>query len=125
MGTTFLKAIVICLLSNRDSLDEAMKSITLQESSQIKETPRKTRTKPKYFDTTDEPAQPGQTKRQSARLLGKPKPTYVSGYDDKGQPIYSLVRVVSQEVVAKIEDEIAVQEKKEYGKQTSEMTLVE
>jgi hypothetical protein len=33
--------------------------------------------------------------------------------------------VVSQEVVARIEDEIAVQEKKEYGKQTSEMTLVE
>ena len=121
-GSTFLKAIVICLLSKRHSLDRAMKALDLKESNQVKETPRTTRTKPKYFDTTEEPPQP---KRQSARLLGKPKPSYVSGYDDKGQPIYSLVRVVSKEVVARIEDEIAVQEKKGYKAQTSEMTLVE
>ena len=119
MGTTFLKAIVICLLSRRVSLEESLKSITLQESSQIKETPKKTIIKPKYFDTPEKP------KRQSARLQGQPKPSYVSGYDDKGLPIYTLIRVVPQEVVARIEDEIAVQEKKEYEKQTSEMTLVE
>jgi hypothetical protein len=118
MGTTFLKTIVICLLSRRVSLEESMKSITLQESSPIKETPKKTIIKPKYFDTPEKP------KRQSARLLGQPKPSYVSGYDDKGQPIYTHIRVVPQEVVARIEDEIAVQEKKEYEKQPSEMTLV-
>jgi hypothetical protein len=33
--------------------------------------------------------------------------------------------VVPQEIVARIEAEIAEQEKKEYLKQTSEMTLVE
>jgi hypothetical protein len=119
MGTTFLKAIVICLLSRRGSLEESMKSITLQESSQVKDTPQKTIIKPKYFETPANPV------RMSARLKGQPKPSYVSGYDEKWQPIYSLVRVVPQEVVARIEDEIAVQEKNGYLKQTSEMTLCE
>ncbi|KAJ8331773.1 hypothetical protein QVD99_002020 [Batrachochytrium dendrobatidis] len=119
MGTTFLKAIVICLLSRRVSLEESMKAVTLQESSQIKETPKKTIIKPKYFDTPDKP------KRQSARLQKASNPSYVSGYDDKGLPIYTVIRVVPQEVVIRIEDEIAVQEKKEYQKQTSEMTLIE
>eukprot|EP00842_Homolaphlyctis_polyrhiza_P006826 jgi/Hompol1/732/HPOL_000926-RA len=113
MGTKFLKAIVICLLSRRVSLDESMKSVTLQESSNIKDTPQKTIIKPKYFDTPEKP------KRQSARLLGQPKPSYWSGNDDNGRPIYKYVRVVPQEVVARIEDGIAVQEKKEYGKQTN------
>ena len=77
MGTTFLKAIVICLLSQRVSLEESMKSITLQESSQIKETPKKTSIKPKYFDTSAKPV------RTSGRLSGKPNPKYLAGYDDK------------------------------------------
>ncbi|KAI9337242.1 hypothetical protein BDR26DRAFT_981135 [Obelidium mucronatum] len=120
MGTTFLKAIVICLLSRRVSLEESMKSTTLQESSEKKETPKKTIIKPKYFDT------PEKAKTQSARLQGQPKPSYVSGFDDAGLPIYSLIRVVPAELAARIEDEIALQEKKgHYEKQTSEMTLVE
>jgi hypothetical protein len=110
IGTTFLKAIVICLLSRRVCLDESI---------QVKGTPQKTIIKPKYFDTPEKPV------RMSARLLEQLKPSYVSGYDDKGQPIYSLVRVVPQEVVARIEDEIAEQEKNGYQKQTSEMTLCE
>jgi hypothetical protein len=117
-GTTFLKAIVICLLSRRVSLVESMKSITLEEASQVKDTPQKTIIKHRYLDTPEKPA------RQSSRLQGQPRPKYVSGYDDKGQPIYSIVRVVPPEVVARIEDDIAIQEKKE-GKQTSEMTLAE
>jgi hypothetical protein len=125
MGTTFLKAIVICLLSRRVSLEESMKAVSLEESTQVKETPRKNIIKPKYFDTPDKP------KRQSAPLqkasnleFGKKIPSFVSGYVE-GQPIYSLVRVVPQEIVAGIEDEIAIQEKKEYQKQTSEMTFFE
>jgi hypothetical protein len=125
MGTTFLKAIVICLLSRRVSLEESMKAHTLEESTQVQETPRKTIIKPRYFDTPDKP------KRQSARLqkgsnleFGKKIPSFVSGYVE-GQPIYSLVRVVPQEIVAEIENEIAIQEKMEYQKQTSEMTLFE
>ena len=100
MGTTFLKAIVICLLSRRVSLEGSMKSVTLEESSQVKETPKKTIIKPKYFDTPDKP------KRQSARLQkgtklqsGKKIPSFVSGYAE-GQPIYTMVRVVPQELVA-------------------------
>jgi hypothetical protein len=119
MGTTFLKAIVICLLSRRVSLVESMKAVTLEEASQVKDTPQKTIIKPRYFDTPEKPT------RQSSRLQGRPRPKYVSGYDDKGQPIYYLVRVVPPEVVARIEDNITLQEKKEYQKQTSEMTLIE
>jgi hypothetical protein len=124
MGTTFLKAISICLLSRRVFLEESMKAVTLEESTQVKETPRKTIIKPKYFDTPDKP------KRQSARLqkasnleFGKKIPSFVSGYVE-GQPIYTIVRVVPQGIVAEIENEIAIQEKKEYQKQTSEMTLI-
>jgi hypothetical protein len=36
-----------------------------------------------------------------------------------------MIRVVPQELVAEIEDEIAKQEKKEFQKQTSEMTLTQ
>jgi hypothetical protein len=125
MGTTFLKAIVICLLSRRVSLEGSMKSVTLEESSQVKETPKKTIIKPKYFDTPDKP------KRQSDRLQkatklesGKKIPSFVSGYVE-GQPIYTLVRVVPQDTVAGIEDTIAEQERREYQKQTSELTLIE
>jgi hypothetical protein len=62
MGTTFLKAIVICLLSRRVFLEESMKAVNLEEASQVKETLRKTIIKPKYVDTPDKPT------RQSARL---------------------------------------------------------
>jgi hypothetical protein len=118
MGTTFVKAIVICLLSGQFSLEESMKAVPTEESSQVKETPRKTIIKPKYFDTPEKPV------NMSDRLSEQPKPKYVSGYDDKGLPIYSLIRVVPQELVAVIEDEIAKQEKEEYQKQTSETTLL-
>ncbi|KAJ2993465.1 hypothetical protein HDV02_002408 [Globomyces sp. JEL0801] len=125
MGTAFLQAIVICLLSQRVSLEGSMKAVTLEGSSQVKETPKKTIIKPKYFDTPDKP------KRQSARLQkgsslesGKKIPTFVSGYIE-GQPIYMKIRVVPQEVVAGIENEIAIQEKKAYQKQPSEITSFE
>jgi hypothetical protein len=119
MGTTFLKAIVICLLSRRVSLEESMKAVTLEESTQVKETPRKTIVKSKYFDTPDK-----ESARQNASNLehGKRIPSFVSGYVE-GKPIYTIVRVVPQEIVAGIE--ISIQEKKEYQKQTSEMTLFE
>ena len=38
--------------------------------------------------------------------------------------IYTTVRVVPQDIVARIEDEISIQEKKEYQKQESEVTLL-
>jgi hypothetical protein len=121
MGTTFLKAIAICLLSRRVSLEESMKAVTLEESTQVKETPSKTIVKSKFFDTPDK-----ESARQNASNLehGKRIPSFVSGYVE-GKPIYTIVRVVPQEIVAGIEEEISIQEKKEYQKQTSEMTLFE
>ena len=125
MGTTFLKAIVICLLSKRGSLVESMKAVPIEESSQVMETPKKAILKPKYFDTSEKP------QRHSARLqkssgsnYGKKQPSFVSGYID-GQPLYSTVRVLPQEVVSRIEDEITLKEKTEFKQQASEMTLFE
>ena len=119
MGTTFLKAIAICLLSRRGSLDDkSVKAVIPAESSQVNNTPNKTVTKSKHI-TPDKP------ERLSARLLAQPKPSYVSGYDEKKQPIYSLVRVIPQEDVARIEDEINMQEKKELQNQSSATTLFE
>ncbi|KAH9256477.1 hypothetical protein BASA81_005391 [Batrachochytrium salamandrivorans] len=117
MGTTFLKAITICLLSRRFSLEESMKTATLDESApQINETPQKTVVKPKYFNTPERPT------RQSARLQtssgpesGKKTPSFVSGYAN-GQPIYTTVRVVPQDIVTGIENDIAIQERKKYQK---------
>jgi hypothetical protein len=100
-----------------------MKSVTIQESSVSKETPKKTTIHPKYFDSQEKP------KRQSARLQkatklesGKKIPSFISGYHE-GQPMYTLVRVVPEDIVARIEDEISIQEKKEFQKQTSEMNM--
>ena len=54
----------------------------------------------------------------------KANATFVSGYID-GQPLYSTVRVLPQEVVSRIEDEITLQEKAEFKQQASEVTLFE
>jgi hypothetical protein len=79
----------------------SMKAVPTEESSQVKQTPRKTIIKPNYFDTPEKPV------NMSGRLSEQPKPKNVSGYDDKGLPIYSLIRVVLPEMVAVIQDEIA------------------
>ena len=122
MGTTFLKAIVICLLSKRGSLVASRKGVSVQESSKVNETPQKTATKRKYFDSAEKP------KPKSARLQkshnpnsGKKQPSLVSGYID-GQPVYTAVRILPQEIVSRIEDESALQEKEELKYQASEVT---
>jgi hypothetical protein len=125
MGSTFLKAIVVCLLSKRSSLVETNNAISIQESSQLMETPKKTIIKPKLFDSLEKP------KRRSARLQNasgatyrKKQPSFVSGYID-GQPLYTLVRVLTKEVVSRIEDEISFQEKAEVNRHASEVTQLE
>ncbi|KAH6598525.1 hypothetical protein BASA50_003564 [Batrachochytrium salamandrivorans] len=117
MGTTFLKAITICLLSRRFSLEESMKAVTLEESApQINETPEKTIVTSKDFDTPEEPKMQSTRLQTSSRLESEKKtPSFVSGYVN-GQPVYTTVRVVPQDIVARIEDEIAIQERKEYQK---------
>ncbi|KAI8895428.1 hypothetical protein BC833DRAFT_601340 [Globomyces pollinis-pini] len=116
MGKAFLKAIVICLLSKRESLVESMNQVSIEESSQVMQSPNKSIINPKYFDTLEKP------QRQSTRLqkfseskYGKKQPSFVSGYID-GQPLYTTVRILPQEVVSRIEDEITLQEKAEFNK---------
>ncbi|KAH6580295.1 hypothetical protein BASA61_009726 [Batrachochytrium salamandrivorans] len=105
------------LSAMRFSLEESMKASHLTNPL-LRSTKRlkKTVVKPKYFDTPERPT------RQSARLQtssgpesGKKTPSFVSGYAN-GQPVYTTVRVVPQDIVARIEDEIAIQERKEYQK---------
>ena len=117
MGTTFLKAIVICLLSSRGYSEE--NEIAFEKKYGCNVTLKKDIIHSKLFET---PAKPT---RQSDRLSGNSNPSFVSGYDEEGLPIYSIIRVVSQEDAAEIEHEIAIKEEKGYQKQTSEMTLVE
>ena len=123
MGTTFLKAIVICLLSERVCMEESVKAVTLAESSQAKDTPEKTTIKPTYFESPEKPTRHSAREKKETYLeSGKKIPSFVSGYVE-GRLIYTTIRVIPQEIVTGIEDEINMQEKKEYQKQTSEVTL--
>ena len=125
MGTTFLKAIVICLLSQRVCMEESVKAVTLAESSQVKETLEKTSIKQKYFDSPDQPeGQSAREQEDTSLESGKKIPSFVSGYVE-GRPIYTMIRVIPKEIVTGIEDEITVQERKEYQKQHIEMTSFE
>jgi hypothetical protein len=96
MGTTFLKAIAICLLSRRVSLNITMKSPTLQASSLDKDTPQKTVIPQKLVESPERPVY----------INARPEPSFMSGYDGEGHPIYSMVRVASAETVSKIESDI-------------------
>ncbi len=124
MGTTFLKAIVICLLSNRGSRMFRMNDASIEESSRVSETPQKTTIKRKYFDTEEKPRRHSERKRGRSEHSesGKKVPSFKSGYVD-GKPIYSSVRVVPEEIVKSIEDKIMVNEKME--QKSSQITLIE
>ena len=124
MGTTFLKAIVVCLLSKRHFFVETRKEESIGESSQVTETPQKVITKRKFFDSDEKPSrQSAKFQKSSGSVSGKKQPSFVSGYID-GRPVYSVVRVLPQEVVLRIEDEIVLQEKAEITQQSSETTLI-
>lgn len=114
MGTTFLKAIVICLLSERNSEETPILLSTAME------TPPKQIIKQQYFDTVEK--QQKYFTRSSVPKNVKTKPTFISGYKDE-LPVYSEIRVHSDEVVARIEDEIILSEKVELEHQASESTL--
>ncbi|KAJ3413504.1 hypothetical protein HDV05_007887 [Chytridiales sp. JEL 0842] len=133
MGKSFLKALVICLLSKRSSVENW--TTVANSVQELSKTPQKTTVKEKYFDTTEKP------RRQSARLRealddvipSKKRPSFFSGYVD-GQKVYAQVRVVAEDIVARIEGDIALEEKLERQREpismegqreTSSMTLFE
>jgi hypothetical protein len=125
-GTTLLKAIVICLLSRRDSLPESKKGKSVKEQFQVMKTPERAITKRKMWDSPEK-----QPRRKSARIQKSAGPSnekkqasFISGYID-GKPVYKTVRVLSPEVVSIIEDEIILQEKAELNRQASDATLCE
>jgi hypothetical protein len=118
MGTTFLKAIVICLLSQKDSLVGSLDVSPSEVLSQsMEETPKKTRNKRKYFDTPEkQPRRSARLQKSSSPKNEKKQPSFVSGYVD-GQPIYSVVRVLPRELVTRIENDIALQEQADFKRQ--------
>ena len=118
MGSDFVRAIVICLLSNRRTVLEAKAARVGSSIPCI--TPEKPSLSSKSHATGVK------EQKISARLetpSGIKQPSFVSGYCN-GLPVYSLVRVLAPDVVANIEDEIAAQEKLQ-RQATSEMILVE
>ena len=105
MGTIFLKAIVICLLSQQSPLVQST------ESSQATATPKNTMVKSKYLGSSKKRQKlAAPLKKTPGPYNVKKEPSFVSGYID-GQPIYSEVRILTQEAVSRIEDEITLQEK--------------
>jgi hypothetical protein len=100
MGSEFIKAIVICLLSKRFSV-EVVDSDSENKAATNTVTPQNSKS------------------RENSE---KRVPCFISGYSD-GRPIYSTVRVVPDRVVAEIEMEIAKQEEIELLKQKSDGTL--
>ena len=60
----------------------------------------------------------------SSSSFAQKVPTILSG-DDNGVPVYSEVRVLDEQAVLELEDQIAMEEKMEYNqKQMSEATLI-
>ena len=78
--------------------------------------------KPKYFDTIEKPTR--RSIKYSGVDSGKKVPTFVPDYVDE-EPLYSVIRVLHQEVVVRIEDEIAMKEKAVLVQQSSAATLFE
>ena len=125
MGSEFIKAIVICLLSKRLSTAVEDSKNKAAQSSTATVTPQKKIIKPKFFDTPNNKPQPKRSRASNSKSKensGKKAPCFISGYSD-GQPIYSIVRVVPDTVVAEIEMEIVKQEQIELLKQKSDSTL--
>ncbi|KAJ3253378.1 hypothetical protein HK103_000698 [Boothiomyces macroporosus] len=118
MGSNLIKAIVICLLSERNKPE---KGIDDEVKIELKlETPIKGENIPKqlYLSTKKPP-----TNKSERSSIQNKKPRYVSGYVD-GQPVYTEIRVYSGDEVEEVEAEIAEEEKR-FKKENSEKTLIE
>jgi hypothetical protein len=134
MGPDFLKAIVICLLSKRHTATESIEQPPSSGTSNadLDKVPAET---PFKHMLKDSPAKKGtkldsqQGGTSSSKRLAPKEPSFISGYAD-GEPIYSVIRVLSDEAVSRIEEQIVMEEKEEYLKQylkqqnSSEQTLI-
>jgi hypothetical protein len=141
MDETFIMAIVICLLSDRDALEQEMAKVALSRACKTDANPSSSMQAlnlpssqgPSNWPTSSETFPQGQelvtqgqgptTVRVSFPIL---EPVFVSGYDQDQNPIYLPVRVYPPEWVAHEEEEIDASEKLEaLAKVSSDMTLAE
>ena len=128
MDESFLKAIVICLLSKRFELPDPPPQERYapgQSTPQKPENPKmqkQTPIKPKRLGYSSKNEGTLKTAKGSAGST-KAVPSYISGYKD-GVPIRTFIRVVPLEVVDEIEANIAMEEREEAeAKQSSTATL--
>ena len=125
MGTTFLKAIVICLLSKRTLERKHPMATPGTEPAHALETPQKNKTKRRHFGSSEKQQRRKSRKRaRSGFPESEAVPRFISGYAD-GEPIYSTVRVYSEKEVSEMEMNIAAKEQMEKMAQASQVTLVD
>jgi hypothetical protein len=94
--------------------------------------PRKNAIQPSQWVTTDSPAKkPKPTpkslttgKKTSGNIREVREPSFASGYSN-GQPIYSVIRILPEETVTLIEEEIQMMEKTVEQFKESDETLIE
>ncbi len=106
VGRTFLKVIVICLLSgirNSERTTDKVKSITPVKDSLVKK---------RYIETSERPRPTKKQKDEAGASTSDthhvPKaPRFVAGFLN-GQPVYQEIRIRSAEEVAEIEKEEAL-----------------
>jgi hypothetical protein len=112
MGHSFLKAIYICLVSKPASrFDESVRALV---------TPQRVVVHERHFDTVERVPYPSQSRpsvkggnaKQSNSKHFQQRPMFISGHD-KGEPVYSTVRIVPDEIVQRIEEEISIAERRE------------
>ncbi|KAJ3316531.1 hypothetical protein HDV06_003312 [Boothiomyces sp. JEL0866] len=117
MGKNLIKAIVICLLSEKTTEKRTEDPVKIELKH---ETPVKSETiLPQYYNSTQKPP----TRKSERSSNPSKKPRYISGYVD-GQPVYTEIRVCCAEEVEEIELEI-YEEEKRLKKENSENTLIE
>ena len=98
MGTTFIKALSICILAKSQSSSSSATSVSSKCASVI--TPESTVVPERSWNSVEKAS----SKKKVAKQVQKIHfPSFISGYRD-GMPIYSHVRIVPQMEVSQIEE---------------------
>jgi hypothetical protein len=124
----FLKALVICILSERKSLThvEGEASSKCEVAHQV---PNPEQPTPSNVgnESSSADASAGDNNHHISPINIEKQPSFVSGFEN-GLPVYTTIRIYTGDDVAKIEEEISEEkrnEKDSFIKQESDTTLVE
>ena len=101
VGRVLVDVIVICLLSKRRRPPNAQLARIVTESAVV--TPTASRTKETQKDTSRRPSKRVKALRGDPRPLN---PRFLAGVHDDGSPIYKEVRILPEEQVLELEQEI-------------------